>query len=262
MHVDEERIQRLLDGELAPDAQKAVQEHLAGCAACTLLVAGARREAETVAAQLGALDVPVPALDARAIAARAGRTAPDRGRAGPHPLRMRPAAAILLLIGLGGAAYAFPGSPMRAWVDAALVWVRSGARATDPDLQLPNPPGSRGGAAPDSAGIALTPGPDLVIEFLNTEPGGRAHVSWVAGGDVVVRAIPNAASFTSDEGRLRIDNRGSGGRFDIRIPRTVPHVEVFVAGRRVLLKRDGRLTTAAVPDTAGVYVLPLSDLRP
>jgi hypothetical protein len=260
MHVDEERIQRLLDGELDPQAQRVVEDHLAACAACARLVADARRESCAVAAHLKALDSPLPALDARTIAALAASD--RRRRGGPRVPRLRQAAAILLVFGLGGAAYAFPGSPVRAWVDGALVWVRSGARATDPESPRSDRGDLRRVAEPDSAGIALTPGPDLVIEFLNPEPGGRAQVSWAAGGDVVVRAIPNVASYTSDEGRLRIDNRGAEDRFDIRIPRSAPHVEILVAGKRVFLKRGARITTALIPDAAGVYEFPLSREQP
>src|SRR5262245_5754392 len=98
MHLDEGRIQRLLDAELDPATARAAREHLAGCADCRARVAEARRTADTVTAALGTLDAPAPRIDSLAVAARA--------RIEEEPAGLRHAAGFVLALVLVGAAYA------------------------------------------------------------------------------------------------------------------------------------------------------------
>ena len=63
MHLDDERMQRLLHGELEPGAEVSLMGHLATCEPCRDQLTAARREAAEVSRLLGLLDDPVPRLD-------------------------------------------------------------------------------------------------------------------------------------------------------------------------------------------------------
>jgi len=192
---------------------------------------------------LRVLDHPVPAVTAEAIARRARR----------HRWPVRWAAAVLLLIGAAGAAFAFPGSPLRRWV-AGIVARWSGGPAT---VAPPSPaPRSDSG----SAGLAVPPGDALVIQFEGAAAG-EVRVILADRPDVLVRAGTGRASFTSENRRLRIDARGVADTFAVEIPNAAPRVEIRVSGSRVFLK-DGARTTAAVPaDSTGRYRIPLAGQR-
>ena len=201
-------------------------------------------------ALLRPLDHPAPPVSAAALAARA-RSRVRRGR-------YRIAAGLVLSLGIVGIAYAAPGSPLRALVAAATGRTGSGPR---------NAPAPPAGVEPSAvAGIAVDPGRDLVILFTSARSDGVVRVSLTGGRQVVVRAPIGAATWTSDEARLVVDNRGDGGgvaaTFEIEIPRAAPRVEIRVAGVRAFLKEGARIASAGGPDPAGVHVLSLAPSRP
>jgi anti-sigma factor RsiW len=218
MHLDVEQLQRLLDHELRPPEDEAIREHLAQCAACRARVAEEERAEAEFHAQLRQLDHAPPRISAAQIAARA--RAPGFGR-------LRWAAAVVLALGLAGAAYAAPGSPLRGWVRAALTWVRGE---------------ERGGG--NVAGVAVVPGQSLVIAFASRQPSAEVQVILTDGPEVVVRAPLGAATFTSDVERLVIHSSGDarGVVFEIEIPRAAPHVEIQVQEQRRFLKQGPVVT--------------------
>ena len=179
-----------------------------------------QREEAELFALLGALDHPVPQVDARAVIARAGQQ-----RRSPAYLRW--AAAIALGLGLAGAAYALPGSPLRAWV-RALVHGAAPAPTQPPDSGF--------------AGIAVAPGQGLSVVFAARQATGTADVRLTDSAEVVVRALTGAATFTSGADRLVIDNAGSDATFEIQIPRAAPRVEILVEGSSILLKAGDQIT--------------------
>ena len=253
MHLDEEQVQRLLDGELEPQAEATVREHLAGCAECRERVARSQLEDQEVQALLRHLDHPLPRLDAQRIAWKA-RARDTRW--------VQLAAGIALALGFGAASYAIPGSPVPAWVEAAVKWVgvRSGRSHSKPvPSRAPEPLPAW---APDStvAGIAVAPGRDLAISFTSTR--GQARVSLGDGAEVVVRAPAGAAVFASHVDRLVIDNAASTTTFDIEIPRAAPRIEILVNNERVFLKEGSRITTREPVESGGSYLLPLTSSRP
>ena len=73
MHLDDERLQRLLDGELEPGAETAIRGHLATCEACRDQMTAVRREAAEVSRLLAFLDDPVPRLDPEDVVRASGR---------------------------------------------------------------------------------------------------------------------------------------------------------------------------------------------
>lgn len=184
------------------------------------------QEDREVFALLRHLDHPPPQIDAHAVAALARRR-----RVSP----VRWAAVIALAVGVAGAAYAIPGSPLPAWVKAAADWMTGGPGGTPvaPPRVL----------EPEISGIAVAPGQALVILFTSAQDEGRVRVSLTDGAEVRVRAPIGAATFTSDVDRLVINNQDPSATFEIEIPRAAPRVEIRVVGTPIYLKEGSRVTT-------------------
>jgi hypothetical protein len=242
MHLDEERIQRLVDGELPAPAEAEARRHLGECGECRAYLAAAAAEAEEVSALLGRLDGPAPPADVRRITERA------RGR---EQGWIRRAAGLFLALGLAGAVYAMPGSPLRPWVKAAATWV--GARVR----QEPTPPEPPAAPPSQPAGIVVAPGRDLFIQFTSPQPEGGVRVSLTDDVEVVVQGPLGAATFTSDANRVVVDNRGSTAVFEIRIPDAAPRVEIRLGDRRIFLKEGGWVTTEDAAGGRGPFLLSL-----
>ena len=244
MHLDEELIQRLLHGELVPQRESNARAHLTTCDACRARLDAAERDESQVHALLRHLDHPVPHVDPRALALRAERRAPGWGRW---------AASIALAVGLGGAAYAIPGSPLPGWIDSVVG--RVAHRAPRPS---PAPPPTDVDAQPGRvsdpaiAGIAIAPGPDVRINF--TSPHGRSRVALSAGSEIVVRAPAGAATFTSHVDRLVVHNVDPSATIEIEIPRDATRVEISAGSETFFLKEGPRITTQALP-TSDTYIL-------
>jgi hypothetical protein len=250
MHLDLEQVQRHLHGELSPPAEASVREHLAGCADCRGRVVDAEREEDEVFALLRGLDHSPPRVSAHELAARANarRFNPNRWAAG-----------LLVALGLAGAVYAAPGSPLKAWAKAAAGWIeaRLAPAPVAPVPEVPPPAEDRG-----ASGIAVAPGLKLVILFTSHQAEGQAQVSLTDGDQVVVRGPIGAATFTSDADRLVVNNHGSPATFEIQIPRAAPQIEIRVEGDRIFLKEGSRITTPKSVEGPGPYLLPLTPPGP
>ncbi|MGH7579889.1 MAG: hypothetical protein ACREM9_06935, partial [Gemmatimonadales bacterium] len=142
MHLDEERVQRLLHGELDGAGEGAARQHLDGCRDCRALVNHAREEEHRIFGLLREVDHPPAEADPCALLPAAARARRGWGRW---------AAGWLLIVLAGGAAYAAPGSPLPGMLDRLI--------GRDPPVRP-----QRTDQAPDdsvarpSAGIAVTPG--------------------------------------------------------------------------------------------------------
>lgn len=244
MHLDDEQLQRLLHSQLPSRAARNARDHLAECTECRERFVSAQQDESRILGLLRQVDHAVPLVDPVALAGRLRWTTPAWGRW---------AAGILLVLGMAGAAFALPGSPVPRWFRSAVAWV-GGA-------ELPQSSGEPDPAAL-MAGIAAVPGPRFVIAFESPEPGGEARVTLSDGAQVTVRAPSGAAGYTSTPTRLVIANAGTGARFDITIPRKAPRVEIRVAGARVFLKNGTRITAARPAGADGAYLIPLSPGRP
>jgi len=244
MHLDEERIQRLQDGELGPAVAAAARAHLAECPACRQLLQQTQREEQELVARLRLLDHPQPAVGAESIV-RASRR------------RVRPvrwAAAVLLGLAVATAAYAAPGSPLPRWIRAIL------ATGEEP-APVRITPDSGTAAAMELSGIAVAPGASMVIDFAVPPPQGQAQVSLVEGTAVEVRAPMGMATFSAEADRVVVRSTAPAITFQIRIPREARRVEIRVAGRQMFLSESGR-TTAEGPGGPDGYLLPLDTSRP
>lgn len=240
MHLDDERVQRLLHGELgAVEAETRV--HLERCAPCRDLVEGAREEEDRILALLSEVDHPVARPDPRVVLAE--QTA-ARGQWG------RRAAAAIFGVAVAGAAYALPGSPLPGALDRLLgtgPGIRDSARVTQADRATAPP-----------AGIAVPAAEGLVIELLAE---GQAAIELTDEEEVAVRAVAGAASFSSDPGRLTVRSSGPV-QLEIRIPRTATGVEVLAGSTPVFRKLAAGPVSPNPPDSAGRYTIPLRPPRP
>ncbi|NIQ53158.1 MAG: hypothetical protein GWN71_06865 [Gammaproteobacteria bacterium] len=159
------------------------------------------------------------------------------------------AAGVALALGIAGAAYAVPGSPVRGWIDG----IAPGSGAGE--SHEVDAPIDRTGPAEGGAGVGLDPAMPLVVAFPSPR-GGRLRVVLTGDSLVEVVADAGAARYTSEPGRLVVDPAGPAA-FELRVPRTAVRVEVVIDGRRAFLK-DGPETAAAVaPGPDGAYLLSL-----
>jgi hypothetical protein len=198
---------------------------------------------DDINALLRHLDHPGPPVSAEVIIARA------RGR---KPGWRRWAAGILLVTGLGGVAYAVPGSPVPGWVNAVVAAIAGTGNTPAPSGLLPPPVPNE-----EPAGVAVAPGGDFTILFTRTADSGLARITLTGGSDVVVRAPGGAATFTSDINRLVIDNLPTSAVYEISIPASAPRVGITVQGRRVFVKDHDRITADGATSNQQ-YVIPLT----
>ncbi len=237
MHLDDERLQRVLHDDLDPAARVAALEHLEVCEACRARLDDEAREEGRLFAALRAIDTPAPmrvlALD---------------GRSSWRRRWWARVAAAVAGVAIAGIAYAAPGSPL----PALLRRVTLSPRRTVP---ITNPP-----PAPTPqpyAGIAVAPGPRLVIDVAAGADTATATVSLIDGGEVILRATGGRPLFQSDVDRVAIRNVEGVTALFIDIPRTALRVELRIGGARALLKEGPEVMTVGARDAAGRYVLPL-----
>jgi hypothetical protein len=245
MHLDDERVQRLLHGELEPAGERLARQHLAACDHCRTLVEAARADEHRIIGLLRAVDHPLPDVDPQVIltAGRSPRTRWERWAAG-----------LLLVVAAGGAAYAAPGSPLPAALDRLVAMLaptqsRTGTDATATDT------------APLGAGIAVTPGDRLTIRFVVEGGSVFATLSLTDGEEAVVRAVEGAATFSSDLDRLSVRSAGPAW-FEILIPGSAPWVEVLAGDTPVFQKRAADVVTHTEPGADGRYSLTLTSTTP
>jgi hypothetical protein len=206
---------------------------------------------DEVFALLRHLDHPAPSVTMEMIAVLAGQP-----RRAVRPWRW--AAGILLTTTVGGVAWATPGSPLPGWIAAAIQYV-AGTREVPPKGRGPapeTPPVPRLGA-----GIAVSPGPTLVVVFAAPVAGGTAHVALTNEPDVVVRASTDAVGFTTERDRLVVESRAGAPDFEIAIPHGATRVEIRVGDTRVFLKEGRRVTAPDSAGPGGPYRVMLAHLR-
>lgn len=246
MHLSEEQVERFLHGEVGTGDRLAAQ-HATSCPECRVRIDAARRERDDVVALLETLDEPAPRPNVATIAARG--TAERSGRL------LRWAAGILLAVGIAGAAYAMPGSPLPRWIAGMFAWVHWGAGGP-PSL----PRGENGGEA--RGGIAVAPGENLIVRFSTSQAGGFVRVTLTDGGEVTVRAPIDAATYTFDADRIEVANRGGPVTFEIEIPRGAARVEIQVGDRTIFLKDGPRVSASGPGGPGAAYVLSLEAQSP
>jgi hypothetical protein len=227
MHLDDEQVQRLLHEELAPPATMLARAHIAGCGPCRARLDAALTEEREVYALLGQLDHRLPDMQVRSIIGKA--------RTGRMDV-LQWAAGILVAIGLAGAAYAAPGSPVRGWVERV---VRGAVRTSEP---APSPVEPM--ETPSYGGIAVTPDASLTVVFDTRAGGGEVRVSLTDGADVVIRAPSGAAEYTALQARVLVTSQLDSAIYEVEVPRAAARVEVVVDGERRFLKIGSNVSGA------------------
>lgn len=198
---------------------------------------------------LAAIDHPVPPLSAAAVVALA--EARTRTRMHARRTALRWAAAVLLSAGVAGVAVAAPGSPVLRWL-TELVQRVSGRR----EMRAPAP-AAQGEEAGGMAGIAVLPGDSFTVTFTAPGAGGVVLVSFHERAEILARARPGAARFTTEPDRLLIEPRAAGDTFALEIPLTAARVELRAGGARLLVVERGRVSPASAADSLGRYVVRL-----
>lgn len=247
MHLDEERLQRLIHGELPSAEEKIAREHASSCGDCSRRLEEIEREERAVDSLLRELDDPAPRLDAGAIARRAEAR---------RPRLLRWAAGVALVLGVGGVAYALPGSPLPRWIGAIVEWTGGAGAPLSPTVTSPEP------ADRSPAGIAVAPGEDLLILFRTGNARGRVLVTLTERADVEIHAPHGAATFTVGETRLVVNDEGLATTYEIGIPATAPRIEIRVGERRIFLKEGSRITSIGSSGGSPPYLLPLAGSGP
>jgi hypothetical protein len=246
VHLDDDRIQRVLHDELTDPQQRQVHQHLETCADCRGRVERARAEEDALFGLLDRLDHPTPAVESKSVRTVA---------AGALSRSLRRVAIVIAALGLSAAAaYALPGSPLRGWLDAM---TRGTGQAPVETSAPPAPVSSR-----EPSGIYMQLGQRLVINFASTQSAGVATVTLNDADEIKVWTNDRSVSFTSDSTRLTINNERSTSSYNIEIPRSAPNVRIAVNGHILLVKTGGKVTTPLAPVSTDRYVLPLNPTLP
>jgi hypothetical protein len=238
MHLDDERIQRLLHGELG-SVDTETRRHLAECDDCRDLIEQARVDEARIFGLLARVDHELPAVEARVVFGRGESAA---GRWG------RRAAAILVGTAIAGVAYAAPGSPVPGILERL---VRFGD-----EVQGGPPPSEAEHQPTGGGGIAVEPTGGLVIDLSAAGKDAVATVALSDGDEVVVRAVEGTATFSSDPGVLSVLSSGRA-QLEVLIPRSATSVEVRIGAVPVFRKLAEGAVTALQPDSTGRYRIPL-----
>jgi hypothetical protein len=243
MHSDLEALQRLRHGELPHERAVEVRRHLEQCAECRDRSSGADDDEREAMALLGRLGAPVRHATFETIVAETPRF--GRRQA------LRAAAAGLLVVALGGVAWAIPGSPLRALLGSNTTAAKAtgavGPSAAADTSALPS----------NVAGIAVVSDSPLVIHFTTPAPDATLRVSMVQSELVQVRAPVGSVRFQSDARRLTVANDHSLGAVDIDVPRLAPRVEIRLGDRRIFLKDGDRVDAVVDASPDGSYRIPL-----
>ncbi len=243
MHLSEDKIEQLLDGELPEHEAQTLRDHLAACGACVEAFEAARLEDRDIARLLGSLDHHIPDVDPSQLRVRARRRA----------LRPRLAAASIALLVVAGAAYAMPGSPLRSW----FARVFPGDGETAESLSRGDEAGIPG---TQPAGVSVLPSGRFELVFEANQESGLVRISLAAQAEVAVQSDREGVGYSVEPSGVRVLNAGSSANYQVVIPRDAESVSIRVRDSIVFKKQRATIVTSAARDDAGRYVLDLSAL--
>jgi len=239
MHIEDERIERLLHGELEDEETGRARAHLDACPECARRLAETEEDEARAFGLLERLDHPVPAISLRDIA----------GRRPLRPTRnLRWAAGVIGALGLCTAAYAAPGSPLPGWVRRLAETITQSSSASPPFR-------ATGGEHASPAGISVAPGPQFTLAFSPAGWEGTVLISLEEVPEVSVEGMGTEAAFTMDTGLLLIEPQGTAGAFRVRIPVDAPRIDIRLAGEILFTKIGATVSTSLPRDDQGLYHL-------
>ena len=225
-HLGEGTLQALLDGALPPGERPAAEAHLAACGECAAAARELRALNERASALLAMGDVPAPVAQAQ----------------------MSLRAAVLVLALAGVAAAAVPGSPVREWLEDAVLPAKKETLAPSVG-RAPAPPPRQAPAPGAPTGVSIRPDAGAVRVVLSgASPRLQVTARLVDGDRAEVlargRAVPGAR-FRTGPGRIEVVGAGPG-EIEVAIPRAARAASVEVNGR-VLVAKDGDSLRVLVP---------------
>jgi hypothetical protein len=238
-HVEEGVLQAYLDAEVTAGARADIDRHLHSCSTCSAELERMRGAAQLFSTVLRDSDVLVPMLPAQARFAAARRL--ERVLPTPKPRRAF-ARAAMFVVGLGAvASAAVPGSPVRGWINEALI--RAGLldapQAVDvPPIPEPVPPVQDDAAESTTLAIDAVDGRVRIV-LKNVSDEAAVTVREVDGDRALVAATGAAARarFRTGAGLLEVDGI-EGGSVVVEIPRGLADAVVWRDGQRIY--RTGR----------------------
>ncbi len=135
VHLDDERAQRYLDGQLPAPERVRADAHLASCPDCRLVLEGCRALAEALSGIPAALPPPDFTEGVLARVQARERTVSRERRVAAAVLGAAAAVAAVLVVAGGPAAWASALSRFGAGLDAAVTWCRIGTDVAEPLLR-------------------------------------------------------------------------------------------------------------------------------
>ncbi len=243
MHLDAEKIERLLSEEMSREEARAWRDHLVGCAACASVLEAAERQDREIAELLGSLDHAVPDSDPRRLARRANRQAWRRTLV---------AAAVAFLV-VAGAASAMPGSPVRAWFARVFAGAEGSARG---------PVGEgAGAAATQPSGVSVVPAGRFELVFEAVQDSGFVRIIVSDQPEVSVQSEGSGVGYSVEPSRVRVLNAGSKASYRVMLPEGAVDITVRVGDTTVLDKKGTEIVTSAARDPAGDYLVEFTTLQ-
>ena len=247
-HLGEGTLQALLDGGLPAGERPAAEAHLAACGECAAAARELRALNERAASLLARGDVPAPVAQAQmSLRARRAR----RGQWGEARRALLRAA--VLVVGLAGvAAAAVPGSPVREWIEEAVLPAKRETLPADARRAPVPPPRQDAPAAP--TGISIRPdGGAVRVVLSGASPRLQVTARLVDGdrAEVLVRGrAMSGARFRTAPGRIEVVDAGAG-EVEVEIPRAARSATVEVNGRVFVVKEGDSLRVLAPAGAPG-----------
>ncbi len=245
MHLDAEKIERLLANEMTPEEARVWRDHRAGCAECASRLEEAEREDRQISDGLRLLDHALPDTDVRRLKRRARRPASRRTLA---------AAALAFLV-VAAAASAMPGSPVRSWLSRVFA---GGAGST---RQATAGEGAGAAAIQPLGGVSVLPGGSFELTFDAVQDSGVVRISLSDVPEVSVRSEGNGVGYSVEPSRVRVLNTGSKSSYRVVLPERARSITIRVGDVPVLVKRGASIETSASRDVTGDYLVSFATLH-
>ncbi|NNF27455.1 MAG: hypothetical protein HKN73_09565 [Gemmatimonadetes bacterium] len=233
MHLDQETLSRLVDGELPDDEVRWAEIHLAECTACSARKGDLVATDDLVSSLLPYADDPTPHVDPAELIRRARPAAPRR--------LQRWAAALILTAAGAGAAYAAPGSPLPALLG------RGDDQRTGTEFRQEEP-------EPSSSGLVLPLDQPLTVRLEGITGPGALIVTTGTGPGIAIESTRAGVSFESEAGVITVSQQqASAGDFRLNVPPEASSARIVLNGREVWRMIGGSIETTLPESPDGTY---------
>ena len=196
--------------------------------------------------RLASIDHRVPLVNVNDVIRRA------RTRSGRPSLLI---AATALLAVAGVAAASVPDTFLHRYAERLL------ARVTQAPATVASAPAASDAA---SRGISFAPGAQVNVDFRAVQASGALQVRWADVSTVLLAQTGSngEAHYALTPNGVTVDNEGSTASYSLVLPRTLPRVQVRIAGRVVLSKDGDTVSCAGARDDSGTCVIVIDTAQP